>query len=193
MNSKIHNFFESFANATKQKIFTKECIVDVLIHVLLMTLFISSLFYFYTSYEISWGLKSSLKNFSNGAIPIPLLTPSQLNLCESTYSKERYNNAIKEAKKESDKMPFQYSPNFINMCIMYSIWFFVLIAVSFFVFHFHIPVKNLIISNIILFIFLGGIEYFFIYNILRYVPEKFSLITDTLFDNIIKFLYVPPY
>ena len=191
-------YLDRFIRETKRVIFTKYRFVDILIHVLIMTMFVTSLFFFYTSYEISTNLKESLKKMSENALAkyklnTDYLTYSQLELCEKSYSKERYDNAMKQITEESDKLPFQYRPNIINMSITYTIWFIVLIGLIVYVIHFRIPVKELIVSNIILFLFLGGIEYYFIYNILKYVPVNFSLITDTLFDHVIKFLYVPPY
>ena len=79
------------------------------------------------------------------------------------------------------------------MSITYLIWFFLLIFTIIFVYDYDIQTKNLLISNFVLFVFLGGIEYAFIYSVLQYVPIEMTVITDTFYDSMIKDLYNPPY
>ena len=183
-------FFEPFFTEFRYECLTKKRFVDVTIHVLIMSMFIMSLYYFYTV----WVVSNSIKGLINGMIDELLIILSPFaSLCTGMFSKKRYDETLKACTDEGNKMPCQYQPNVIVMSITYCIWFFVLIFTVVFAHKYDVRTKDLVLSNIVLFAFLGGIEYAFIYNVLRYVPIQMTVLTDTLIDSVIKDLYDPPY
>ena len=187
---RIGEFFEPFATEFSEQCITKSCFVDIIIHILIMSMFIMSLYYFYTVWMVSNGIRDLINLM---VFELNITLPSFTPWCDGLFSQKRYDETLKNCTDEGNKMPYQYQPNVIVMSITYLIWFFLLIFTIIFVYDYDIQTKNLLISNFVLFVFLGGIEYAFIYSVLQYVPIEMTVITDTFYDSMIKDLYNPPY
>ena len=90
-------FFEPFFTEFGYECLTKKRFVDVTIHILIMSMFIMSLYYFYTVWIMSNGIKGLINDMIDG---LSVLLSPFASLCTGMFSKKRYDKMLKKCEDE---------------------------------------------------------------------------------------------
>jgi hypothetical protein len=169
--------------------------INITLHVLILSVFLTCFFFLYISDIEKDTVQSQLKNAIEKQVPIALKNikdeSDKLNISAqihwdnidqiATDMPKKYENGDPQLKK--------HNRNLLNICIgaIIVLFIFLIGTIAYFKLYkkFDIKFKSILIDNLVIFFFIGIIEFlFFKYIALNYVPVKASNLSSSLIDRI---------
>lgn len=172
-------------------------IVNLCLHMFILFLFLSFFFFFYISVKERETVKESINSIIEEQTYSTLLYIDKLDKRLSIDKngninwKEINKTAIDIQKQYQNKIPYivEHNKRLIKKCIIIiiSIFFFLLFTTLFFTFYkkYDIDLRSIFTENIIIFLFVGIIEFlFFTFIISKYIGIDPDFVTTSLIDRI---------
>jgi hypothetical protein len=169
--------------------------INISLHVLILLIFLTCFFFLYISQVEKDTIQNELKNAIKKQVPVALENIKNESDKLGISAQIRWDNidqvAIDMPKKyeNGDPQLKKHNRNLLNICIVAIIilTLFLLGTICYFKLYrkFDIRFKSILIDNLVIFFFIGIIEFlFFKYIALNYVPVKASNLSSSLIDRI---------
>ncbi len=168
--------------------------INVSLHVILIFLFLSGFFFFYITKLETSIFNQQIDNFINEQLKNIKINENDnqqvygvYNLITLSLGKEAPQKIVDIFKPPSDlveennKWLFRLT---LGICIFLILLFIMVLFIKIYSCNYNVPLFSIIIENIVIFIFVGIVEFLFFKNIAsKYVPIKPSLMINTIIDT----------
>jgi len=156
--------------------------INIIIHIVILFTFLTVFYFLFASNlarehfndEIEKLIKSNINNFTDK------LTLEQRNILKIVLN---YDYKLKNRYSMPDAYVEEHNRWIKNSAIELIVYSIILLVVVLSIIYYKTPgvIINMLVENIIIFIFIGIVEYFFFMNVaLKYVPASPSLLVRTL-------------
>jgi hypothetical protein len=168
--------------------------LNIVLHISILFLILSLFFIFYVSKlikkKIDQELSGIIQNYFDKSFES--LNPVEQKLIKITLKDIPFDNLIK-LYSQPDKKVETYNRWLFIMLIAVNIFFFIfiiiLISSPYLICNKSVPIKNILLENITIFVFVGIVELlFFKFVALKYIPAPPSLMINSIIDGIKKYL-----
>ena len=185
----MYVILERFKETIKRVLLTKDKIVDILVHVIVMFTFISSLYFYISAPAIGDGLRRVFNSiFLYYELPPPF-TPSQ---CPDQFSKSHIDN-LEYNITNGIYQNTRTNNNLVIILAAYICWLLLVFFTISYVQYNNIYIKWILITNLSLFTVLAPLEYIFVISSYRYSPYNPTEIGDFFLEEVIRNLNTPAY
>jgi hypothetical protein len=187
----FNNKTEMILSCTSQTSSNINFILNVFLHILILFTFLSLFFNFYISKTETVAFQEQIKSIVNDNVSSSLRNLNSLELISLKQLIRDNKNTIDKVKISLQVVDPRTSINnlWIKRMTLFIIISLVILIVSISILLYYSagqcsPIKELIFQNLIIFAFVGGVEYFFFTRIIsNYIPSPPSTLVKTFIES----------